>query len=79
LLREKKTTELTGLAVQIEQLILDLNHEAEMEKDRAQRALEQNPAVVEEHRELAVVYKERIEVLKPIGTAVKEEIANRSK
>jgi hypothetical protein len=79
LLREKKTTELTGLAVQIEQLILDLNHEAEMEKDRAQRALEQNPQAAEDHRELAIAYKERIEVLKPIGTEIKEEIVNRAK
>lgn len=79
LLREKKTAELTGLVVQIEQLVLDLNHEAEMEKDRAQRVAEQDPKAVEDHRELAVAYRERIEVLKPIHAALKEEIANRSK
>lgn len=79
LLREKKTAELTALSVQIEQLILDLNHEAEMEKDRAQRALEQSPQTAEDHRELAVVYRERIEILKPINAAIKEEIANRAK
>lgn len=79
MLREKNTAELTELAVQIEQLILDLNHEAEMEKDRAQRVAEQNSKAVEDHREIAVAYKERIEVLKPIGAAIKEEIANRAK
>lgn len=79
LLREKKTAELAALTVKIEQVILDLNHESEMEKDRAQRAAEQDPQAVEDHRELAVVYKERIEVLKPINAAIKEEIANRTK
>jgi hypothetical protein len=79
LLREKKTAELASLIVQIEQVILDLNHEAEMEKDRAQRAAEQDPEAVEYHRELAIVYKERIEVLKPINAAIKEEIANRER
>jgi hypothetical protein len=79
LLRDRRTPELTALTIQIEQLILDLNHEAEMEKDRAQRAAEQDPEAVEYHRELAIVYKERIEVLKPINAAIKEEIANRNR
>ncbi len=79
LLRERKTAELTLLSVQIEQNVLDLNHEAELEKDRAQRAAEQNPKAVEEHRELAIAYRERIEILKPIGASIKEEIANRAR
>lgn len=78
-LRQKSSSDLTALAVRVEQTILDLNHEAALENDRAQRAAETNPRTVEEHRELAIAYKERIELLKPIGTAIKEEIANRGK
>lgn len=79
ILRERKTAELTALSIQIEQVILDLNHEAELAKDRAQRSMEQAPAIASEQRELAIGYKERIEVLKPIVAAIKQEIANRSR
>jgi hypothetical protein len=82
LLRNKKTADLTSLAIQIEQTILDLNHESETCKDRAQQAAEHGTARendVAQLRELALVYKERIEILKPILTAIKDEIANRNK
>jgi hypothetical protein len=79
LLRDKKTAELTALTVQMEQTILDLNRESELEKDRAQRAAGTGSKDVDPLRELSLLYKDRIEVLKPILAAIKEEIANRAK
>jgi tetratricopeptide (TPR) repeat protein len=79
LLRDSKTRELSGLVTKIEQLILDLSHESEVAKDRAQQAVEKGSGTAAGHRELSLIYKERIEVLKPILAAIKEEIANRSK
>jgi hypothetical protein len=85
ILRESKTDELTALLVKIEQTILDLNHEAEVAKDRAQQATA-NPeassdrgATASELRDLSISYRERIELLKPIAAAIKEEIANRNR
>ena len=81
LLREKKTEELTALVVKIEQTILDLNHGSEMAKDSAQQLAAANNAVpqLEGLRGLAISYNERIELLKPIAAALKEEIANRNR
>jgi hypothetical protein len=80
LLRDGKTQELKALAIRIEQVILDLSHEAEMETERAQRTVESGSGNnVDRNREFAVLYKERIEVLKPVLAAIKEEIANRGK
>ena len=81
LLRERKTDELSALVVKIEQTILELNHECEVAKDRAQQATTTNgdPRQVEELRGLTISYRERIELLKPILAALKEEIANRSR
>jgi hypothetical protein len=79
--------------VKIEQTILDLNHECEVAKDRAQQAAA-NPEAsssrgrgqsgarglsVDELRDLSISYRERIELLKPIAAALKEEIANRNR
>ena len=81
ILREKKTDELSALVVKIEQTILDLNHESEVAKDRAQQATATNSDArqIEELRGLAISYRERIELLKPILTTFKEEIANRNR
>jgi hypothetical protein len=81
MLRDNKTDELSALVVKIEQTILDLNHESEVAKDRAQQAMANNgPAgQIEELRGLTISYRERIELLKPILSALKEEIANRSR
>jgi hypothetical protein len=81
MLREKKTDELSALVVKIEQTILDLNHECEVAKDQAQQATATNGDArqIEELRGLAISYRERIELLKPILTALKEEIANRGR
>lgn len=80
ILRNTKTDELTALVVKIEQTILDLNHNSELAKDRAQQAAASGASrQVDDLRELAISYRERIELLKPIATAIKEEIANRNR
>jgi len=82
LLRDKKNADLAALTTRVEQVILDLNHESETSKDRAQQVVERGSGganQVAEMRELAVAYKERIEILKPILAAIKEETANRNK
>ena len=81
ILRDRKTDELSALVVKIEQTILELNHECEVAKDRAQQATATNgdPRQIEELRGLTISYRERIELLKPILTALKEEIANRNR
>jgi hypothetical protein len=59
-----------------------MNHESELCKDRAQQAVEQGSAKesnVAGLRELFLVFKERLEILQPILTVIKEEIAKRNK
>jgi hypothetical protein len=79
LLRDGRTADLSRLVERIEKLILDVNHEGELAKDQAQRAVETQSGDAERLREFSLVYKERIEVLKPILAALKDEIANRAK
>ncbi len=79
ILREKKTDELTALVVKIEQTILDLDHECEVAKDQAQQSIASGNPQLDELRGLAICYRERIELLKPILAALKEEIANRNR
>jgi hypothetical protein len=81
MLRERKTDELTTVVIRIEQAIMDLDHESEVAKDRAQQAMANNgPAgQIDELRGFTISYRERIELLKPILSALKEEIANRSR
>ena len=81
ILRDSKAAELSALVVKIEQTILALNHESEVAKDRAQQATATNGDArqIEELRGLTISYRERIELLKPILTALKEEIANRGR
>jgi len=81
MLRERKTAELTNVVISIEQAIMDLDHESEVAKDRAQQAMANNgnAGQIDELRGFAISYRERIELLKPILSALKEEIANRSR
>jgi len=93
ILRDSNSGELSALLVRIEQNMLDLNHECETAKDRIQDAIatgELSPAPasasgilaktqMEELRNLALCYRERIELLKPIASAIKEELANRNR
>ena len=77
-LHGRKTAELVDLTVKMEQVILDLEHEAELAMGSAQgEAGEGNSA--QRYREWALVYKERISILRPMLSAIKEEIANRGK
>lgn len=81
LLRNDRTDALIGLQLRIEQLMLDLDHECVVNNDRAQRVLGANGNLqqVDALRGLAICYRERIELLKPIAAALKEEIANRNR
>lgn len=79
ILRGAKSDELTTLMVKVEQTILDLDHEAEVAKDRAQQAAAAGGGSrkIDEGRGLGICYRERIELLKPIVAALREELANR--
>lgn len=85
LLATKKTHELVDFATKLEKTTLDLTHERELAKDEAQALVEKNQPADKEGRspdvlrELAHVYEERIEVLKAILAAVRDEITNRSR
>ena len=81
LLRESKTEQLSALVITIEQTTLTLNHEGELATDHAQQltAAGGNAQQIDELRGLAISYQERIELLKPITVAVKEEIVNRNR
>jgi hypothetical protein len=78
ILQDGKTTNLADLLTRIEKTILELSHERELVNNLAQQAIESggNAGGLPE---LSLVYRERIEVLKPMATAVKDEIANRGK
>lgn len=78
ILQKRKTPELVDLTVRIEQMILDVEHEAALAKDQAQSEAASG-AGADRTREWSLVYKERIEILKPMLSATREEIANRSK
>lgn len=81
MLRQRPTGELSALRVRIEQVILDLNHEGEVAKDRAQQLMANGgaPDQIEGWRGLAISFRERIELLKPILAALEQEIANRNR
>jgi len=77
LLREKSVAELLDLTTRIEQAALDLNEQAERAKDRAQRIVEKGEGDPGPERELAILCRQRIEVLKPILAELKQEVALR--
>jgi hypothetical protein len=77
LLREESRTTLLGLATRIEKSILDLNEQAERAKDRAQAMVEKGEGDPLPERELSILCRQRIEVLKPILAAIKQEVAAR--
>ena len=79
LLQKAKTEEMRDYADQIEHTILEAADSSEKEKDEAQRLAAGGAGGENEHTELARAYRLRIEVLKPILAAIKEEIANRGK
>jgi hypothetical protein len=75
-LREKSRAELLSLVTRIEKAILDLNEQAEQAKDRAQTKVEKGQGDPAQDRELAILCRQRIEVLKPILVAIKQKIAS---
>jgi hypothetical protein len=72
------TSDLKSLVEKLEGHILDVSHEGELAKDKVQKELEAGRAA-DMWREMVIVYKERIEILKPVLGAIKEEVANRGK
>jgi hypothetical protein len=78
-LREEKTADLREYSAVIEQTVLDANSASEREKDEAQRVIEKGQQGADIHSDRSRAWRARIEVLKPILAAIKEEVANRGK
>lgn len=78
-LRSSTTEELREYMNQIEHTIFQAMDASEKEKDEAQRLIAGGVNAEHEHTDLARAYRLRIEVLKPILAALKEESANRTK
>lgn len=71
MIKEANREELVGLITRIEQAILDLNEKSEQAKDRAQGMVEKGGDPAPE-RELSVLLRQRIEILKPVLAALKQ-------
>jgi len=78
MLREESREYLLSLVTRIEQAILDLSEKSEQAKDRAQGMVEKGQGDPAPERELAVLLRQRIEVLKPILGAIKQAAATRN-
>jgi len=76
-LREESREGLLVMVTRIEQSILDLSERSEQAKDRAQSMVEKGQGDPAPERELSVLCRQRIEVLKPILGALKQEAALR--
>lgn len=79
LLQEARTRELRDHVDRIEHMILKANEATEEEKDKAQQLIMKGAAGADRHAQTARKYRSRIEILKPILAAIKEEIGNREK
>ncbi len=77
ILREKTGDQLMSLATRIEKTILDLSGMAERAKDNAQAMVEKGEGDPASERELSVLFRQRIEVLKPILAAMKDAAARK--
>ncbi len=75
MLTDKTGGELMDLATRIEKSILDLNEQAERAKDSAQAIVEKGQGDPAPDRELSILCRQRIEILKPILAAVKQAAA----
>lgn len=71
LLKEESKDTLLTLATRLEQEILDLIEQTERAKDRAQTMVEKGEGDPAPDRELSVLCRQRIEIIKPILAAVK--------
>jgi hypothetical protein len=76
LLKAKPTGELLDLITQVENAFLDLNRMAELAKDRAQKGVADG-GDGGAARELSLICRERVDILKPILVAMKQEVAAR--
>lgn len=76
LLQQKSTADLLDLITLVEHSFLDLNRMSETAKDRAQKAVAEG-ADGGMARELSLTCRERGDILKPILTAMKQEVARR--
>ncbi|BCA78540.1 hypothetical protein [Desulfuromonas sp. AOP6] len=76
-LREGSRDDLLGLVTRIERAALDLNEQAERAKDRAQAMVEKGEGDPAPDRELAILCRQRLDVLRPILGALQQEIAMR--
>jgi hypothetical protein len=72
-LREESREGLLNLVTHIEQAILDLSEKSEQAKDRAQSMMEKGEGDPDPERELSLLCRQRIEILKPILAAIKQE------
>ncbi len=75
LLQEKSADELIALTTRIEKNILSLNEASERAKDRAQQIVEKGNGDPGPDRGMSILFRQRIEVLKPILRAIKMRIA----
>ncbi len=76
LLKVKATGELVDLVTQVENSFLDLNRMSELAKDRGQKSVADG-ADGGAARELSLTCRERVDILRPILAAIKQEIAGR--
>lgn len=78
LLKLESRDTLLDLATRIEKAILELNETSERAKDRAQAMVEKGEGDPLPERELSILCRQRIEVLKPVLAAIKQEAAARA-
>ena len=71
LLRDEGRDGLLAMTTRIEKAVLDLSEQAERSKDHAQSMVEKGEGDPAAERELAVLCRQRIEILKPILAAIK--------
>ncbi len=76
-LREENSDALLSLTTRIERSILDLSEQAERAKDNAQTKVEKGEGDPAPDRELSVLCRQRIEVLKPVLAAMKDAAARK--
>jgi hypothetical protein len=79
LLRDAKTPDLRSLVDRIEALSLRTNETAEKEKDEGQKLTAAGKPGAEFHAQTARTHVSRLEILKTLLAALKQEIANRSR
>ena len=75
MIQEKSSADLLDRVTRIEKAILDLDLHAEQLKNRAQVIIEQGQGDGSVERDLAILFKQRIEIFKSILSALKQGAA----